>query len=298
MGFKDAGQAEVLRSAQKDDYVMTKLRLDVADLAQCALGGSKFTKWRQELDVLSNATYLVLTTLSGLQTLGEEYVNVVQVDGTKRRIPSFGRRVIMSSLQVGGPYAVSQILQWLELKLPSHPGFQSLRPEVSAVILNIIPKLRSLAAFIHRCNLSVFYLQGIFYHLAKRFTGVRYLLLRSWLGDESPRPYFRILGILTAIQLTVAFIQFLRSDLKREYFDSHETNKQKRILSTDNSYVCPSLRCSLCLEQRLHSTATPCGHLFCWKCIVEWVQTKPQCPLCREEFTASRLVCLQNYDDS
>jgi peroxin-10 len=32
--------------------------------------------------------YFALTTLAGAQTLGEEYVNILQVDETKRAIPS------------------------------------------------------------------------------------------------------------------------------------------------------------------------------------------------------------------
>ena len=44
----------------------------------------------------------------------------------------------------------------------------------------------------------------------------------------------------------------------------------------------PDQNCVICMSELLNCRKlAPCGHLFHYKCLFEWVQTKQECPVCR-----------------
>lgn len=80
--------AAILRSFQKDEQYYNWFRNEVNTVFQRLLGPRKWIQWSGQLDALAGFAYYSATTLAGLQTLGEEYVRIVQVEGDRLRVPS------------------------------------------------------------------------------------------------------------------------------------------------------------------------------------------------------------------
>ena len=52
-------------------------------------------------------------------------------------------------------------------------------------------------------------------------------------------------------------------------------------------------KCTLCLEPMKDPSVTTCGHVFCWTCILDWVDEKPECPLCRQSVLSQHVLPLR-----
>lgn len=81
-------QSSILRSVQKDQLYTNWFKNENNLLFQKILGPRKWIQWKQEIDALSDFVYYASTTLNGLQTLGEEYVRIVQIQGNQLKLPS------------------------------------------------------------------------------------------------------------------------------------------------------------------------------------------------------------------
>lgn len=137
----------------------------------------------------------------GYQTLGEEYVGVVQVDPSRSQVPSRLRRGVLVALHSVLPYVLDKALLHLEHELQAdgggpRPSQGSLTPGVRsrsgvrrwlhrrAAALTEQQRraaLRAVLAFrwglgcFQRLHVAWFYVHGAFYHLAKRLTGIAYV---------------------------------------------------------------------------------------------------------------------------
>lgn len=128
-------------------------------------------------------------------------MNIIQVDPSKKKVPSFLRRALFISLHTVLPYCLEKALMHLEHELqvepeesraPENPpalGFPSrtfirswirrwageLTEQQKKTASQVVYVLKQSIPLLHRLHLAVFYIQGTFYHLSKRITGISYV---------------------------------------------------------------------------------------------------------------------------
>ncbi|XP_014673772.1 PREDICTED: peroxisome biogenesis factor 10-like [Priapulus caudatus] len=296
MPLENAGPSGIVRAVQKDEDYLSYVNESVNFLVQMLAGPQSWLRWRKEIEVLAGAGYFICTTISGYQTLGEEYVNILQVDPSRIAVPSLTRRVIMVFLHVATPYIIHKLLLRLQNILKQPTNTLGIPAETRRLLLGYIPIIRRAVELLQRWHLAWFYVRGMYYQLAKRFTGVTYLSVRSELWRDSARHSYRMLGMLSLTQLlsTLAYSAYSNRNNVTEFF-AGDLQENTTPAKSSAASLEPRSKCSLCLDVRRDTTATSCGHLFCWRCIFEWAANKAECPLCREKFHQSRLLYLQNY---
>lgn len=84
------------------------------------------------------------------------------------------RRGAMVLLQVVTPYALHRLLDWLEKEM-RHNMSLNISEQGRSSALELIKIARHIITILHRCHLAIFYMSGVFYHIAKRFTGINYV---------------------------------------------------------------------------------------------------------------------------
>nr|XP_019832017.1 PREDICTED: peroxisome biogenesis factor 10 isoform X2 [Bos indicus] len=205
-----ASPPEVVRAAQKDDYYRGGLRSAAGGALHNLAGAKKWLEWRREVELVSDLAYFGLTTLAGYQTLGEEYVSVVQVGPSQRHVPSRLRRGILVALHTVLPYLLDKALLHLEHELQATgdgawplrgslaPSSQSgmrrwvhrctagLTEQQQGVLLRAVSALKQGLGCLQRLHVAWFYIHGAFYHLAKRFTGITYEPCRGKSSFQKP----------------------------------------------------------------------------------------------------------------
>ncbi|KAJ9354666.1 putative E3 ubiquitin ligase [Paecilomyces variotii] len=348
-----ATSPDIIRSHEKDAFITSTLTSQAQSIARSLRGARYAHVHTDAIKRLTELLYFSLTTLLGNRTLGEEYCDVVQLEDDTLQFPSIVRRAgyIVSSILL--PWVLQRILpsfrQRLRLKLERNVAreqakkaqrtgsvklsaqkkgrentfFTKLR--VQSYILEHLDSITSLSP-IYALSLATFYFTGAYYHLSKRFWGLRYVFTKK-IGESEQRIGYEVLGVLLVLQMTVQGVIHIRQTLASVQEGKDDVVSESRAPTRKDESVPRSIqnppstpllpasvprydlsedptavswipagqqrKCTLCIDEFKDPSVTTCGHVFCWNCIRDWVREKPECPLCRQEVLASKVLPLR-----
>jgi peroxin-10 len=226
-----ATSPDIIRSHQKDAYFSGALFEQLSTLLRNTYGARFTHTYDSETRVLSELLYLGLTTLIGNRTLGEEYCDIVQVEGDNGRLPALGRRAGYILTYILGPYALGRVLPAfrrrirakLEANLRRYARLQAkaqqqaresrkvastpLAARIQSYILRNLDTITSPSP-IYALSLATFYFSGSYYHLSKRIWNLRYIFTRK-VPESDQRVGYEVLGVLLVLQMGVqAYLHF------------------------------------------------------------------------------------------
>ncbi|KAG5683664.1 hypothetical protein PVAND_012931 [Polypedilum vanderplanki] len=294
--IKKARQPEVIRTIQKDLQYTTELNQDVLEVTQfLAKNNRNIIKLNEFIKVFVNVAYHGFAAINRLQTLGEEYTGVIQIDTKTDNLPKKFIQVIAIIFEFGGEGFLIKVLNEYEKKVNDS---EDLLPEARRTIITIISILKSSIPYIKAIHRGIFYLNNSGQlQISKGLTGIHYVLTRFWLNNHHNTGGYKFLGIVTLLQVVFSLLLKLKEKheekklrkIERETRESTQSRLQLQLPNEDTK------KCILCLEGRINLTSTSCGHLYCWNCICDWLKYKSECPICREHLTQSSVIFLQNY---
>ncbi|GMG29141.1 unnamed protein product [Ambrosiozyma monospora] len=203
----------IVRANQKDTYFETLLNKKLTNLlSECSSSMAQqrpLQTYKEEIKSISTFLYLALTTLAGSKTLGEEYVDLVYVNKTGRRIAKWKSKVgfVLSFTIV--PYLIKKLIKILKKNMGNDNCTITRTDHWSTKLKKIILNVSSFNLLdLANLHLALFYFFGEYYQFGKRLFGLRYALghdssrePNGQLQQQQKKRGYEFLGLLIIFQI-------------------------------------------------------------------------------------------------
>ncbi|XP_055526321.1 peroxisome assembly protein 10-B [Wyeomyia smithii] len=287
----NAGQAEIIRTIQKDETYVEEIRAQLSDTL-LLISQKNWFKYQHLCKLIAEVLYHHYAIVHNLQTLGEEYTGIIQVDANYVMLPNKALQIFAILLEYGGEHVVERILTRLQMAIDRS---DELLPKAKENFNLTLDAMKFIIPYVRGFHTSLFYISGGKYHISKRLTGINYVLIRNWLKENHSIYGFRVLGVVTLAQLILSLVVKAKAYWKKSKSVSTGVARKRPAEASESRRAASGRKCTLCLEVAMDLSVTQCGHLFCWSCILNWLDERPVCPICREAIKKSRVVKLQNF---
>lgn len=293
--YANARQPEILRTVQKDTAFTNQLGHDLADILLFT-NKKLWIKYNGLCTLLMELTYHGFASYNNLQTLGEEYTGIIQIDSKYIALPSKLLQMVSIVMEYAGEQLLVKLIRNVEHEIERN---NEIRPEARIQLKRCCSFLLHTIPYIQAMHRTWFYVCGGKYQISRRLTGINYVLIRHWLNVKHSVYGYKVLGAISTLQLLLVFVAFTKEAIRTKQVTQETIQKMNRLRDrVQSSYQTRNetlTKCILCLEERHDTCATVCGHLFCWPCIMDWLDQKEECPVCREPVKKSTVVYLMNF---
>lgn len=107
----------------------------------------------------------------------------------------------------------------------------------------------------------------------------------------------RFVALLLAQQVLATTVRGTVQLLTKLWMQRRQRPTAQPFSPAPAAFSSTELVCGICKLPRVHpAIPKACGHVFCWKCLYQWVAvTRPECPLCRAPCRAQDIMALYHY---
>ncbi|EDO16781.1 hypothetical protein Kpol_526p34 [Vanderwaltozyma polyspora DSM 70294] len=319
-----ADAPSIVQSHQKDEQIYSSVVQRLEHVLTNFKGQSFVNSYSNEISIASRVLYLAFTTLKGDPTLGEEYTDLVYVNRTGTDLVQKYKKLLFVLSYSVGPYISKKLYtKWSLRNTDSHSNGDAGNSSGDASI-----SYKELLDKISSVHLMLFYFSGAYYEISKRIFGLRYAIGHKLNQNEKMfrkqnSNSLKILGYILLIQSFSKSLPILSQCVKTFLPQQQEQQlNEKNTYSSENDQIDTmaltkntnlkdskhielsdesvfkfipeeSRNCILCLNSMVDPSAAPCGHIFCWDCIINWCKERPECPLCRQTCKMQHVLAIK-----